>query len=430
MGEPIRLSRRDAVALGSSGLAAALLSARADAAPLPGPTPQDIGSVAGGRVTLPDDEGATDPAESPPPNPSAPDDRVGFAVVGLGRLSLENILPAFAKSKHAKLVALVSGTPTKARAIASQYGIAPSNVYSYAEYDRIAQNPAIAAVYVVLPNAMHAEYTVRTFRAGKHVLCEKPMAPTEAECTKMIDAGRAAGKRLMIAYRCQYEPNNRAVLKSVRSNELGPTRLIEARNTQVQGDPTQWRLKKAQAGSGPLYDVGIYCLNAARFLTGEEPIEVIGRTVLSPSDPRFREVEESVHFMLRFPSGVIANCAASYDMHQTRELNVQATTGAIRLDNAFAYSGQRLNVTRLADGIESTTERKIPQKDQFALELDHMAECITKNVQPHTPGEEGRADVKIMQAIYRSARTRDAVTLNAPTEGDATRGPQPSESQS
>jgi predicted dehydrogenase len=423
MDESKRFTRREAVAWSSAGLAVAMMRGRASAASLAPPTPQDVGSVTAGKVTLPDDEGATDPPEAMPPNPASPSDRVGFAVVGLGRLSLENILPAFARTKRAKLVSVVSGSPDKARTVAAQYGLDSRSVYDYASFDRIAGDPSIGVVYIVLPNALHAEYTVRAFRAGKHVLCEKPMALSEAECTTMIDAGRSARRALMIAYRCQYEPNNRLVLDMVRAEKLGPARLIEARNTQVQGDPTQWRLKKAMAGGGPLYDVGIYCLNAARYLTGEEPVEVTGKLVDAPGDPRFREVEQSVQFVLRFPGGTVANCAASYDMHQTRTLNIHSNAGAIRLDNAFAYEGQLLNVNRLENGIETTTAHHLPAKDQFALELDHMADCVTAGTRPRTPGEEGRADVKLMQTIYRSAATGKTILL-APSAGrDSTRGP-------
>ena len=247
------------------------------------------------------------------------------------------MLPAFGETKKSRLVALVSGTPNKAARVAAEYGVRPEAVYDYTGLDRIRDNPEIKVVYIILPNALHKEYTIRAAQAGKDVLCEKPMAVSSAEGQAMVDACRAAQRKLMIAYRCQYEPYNREVLRMVREQVLGPARFIDAVNTQNQGDPTQWRLKRALAGGGSLPDIGLYCLNAARFLTGEEPIEVFARTFSPPGDPRFGEVEETVNFMLRFPSGVVANCASSYGMHESRFLRVHTPGGAISLDGAFAY---------------------------------------------------------------------------------------------
>jgi len=236
---------------------------------------------------------------------------LGFALVGLGRLTLEEILPAFAEAKRCKPVALVSGSPDKAATVARQYGINPKNIYSYQNYDTIRNNPEVDIIYIVLPNSMHAEYTVRGAKAGKHILCEKPMATSVKECQQMIDACKQANKKLMIAYRIQYEPYNRAMMQMVRSKELGVVRTIEADNGQNQDDPNQWRLKKALSGGGCLPNVGIYCLNTSRFLTGEEPIEISAMTYSTPGDPRFREVEESVNFLMRFPSGILVNCSSS-----------------------------------------------------------------------------------------------------------------------
>ena len=178
---------------------------------------------------------ATSAWSPPPPAPKKPSDRVGFAIVGLGRLSLEEILPAFGESKRARPVALVSGSPDKAKTVAAQYGIKPDAVYDYASFDRIADNPKIEAVYIVLPNGMHREFVVRAAKAGKHVLCEKPMANTSGEARDMIAACEAAKVRLMIAYRCQYEPYNREAVRLFRSGELGRARIIQAANTQTMG---------------------------------------------------------------------------------------------------------------------------------------------------------------------------------------------------
>jgi predicted dehydrogenase len=198
------------------------------------------------------------------PEPRPPNKRMGVAVVGLGRLALQQILPAFGASKFCKVTALVTGDAAKGRRVAAQYAVNPKNILDYANYDRLKEVADVDLVYVVLPNSMHAEFTIRAAQAGKHVLCEKPMATSVAGCQHMIDACAAAKKKLMIAYRMQYEPYNRELIRLARSGSLGKLKSVVASNGQAQGDPQQWRLKKALAGGGALPDVGIYCLNAAR----------------------------------------------------------------------------------------------------------------------------------------------------------------------
>jgi predicted dehydrogenase len=414
-------SRRGLIAAGGLGLVGATIAGSA-AAYTP-PSPVDTGSVKGGKVEFPNWRGEADKPSPPPPAPEAPAKRVGFAIVGLGRLALEEILPAFGEAKKARPVALVSGSPDKARVVAEQYGIKPEAVYDYASFDKIADNPEIDAVYIVLPNAMHREFVERAAKAGKHVLCEKPMATSAADARAMTKACADAKVHLMIAYRCQYEPNNRAAQKAVRDGGLGAVRIIEATNTQVMGTGDQWRFRKDLAGGGALPDIGLYCLNAARFLTGEEPIEVFARTRSPKDDPRYAEVEETIAFTLAFPSGVLANCSASYGAHENKDLRVHLEKGTIDLERAFAYEGQELKLARRDGSAESIETKRLGQKNQFALELDHMAECVREGRQPRTPGEEGVQDHVIMEALYESARSGSPVSL-APASGlDATRGP-------
>ena len=418
------LMRRRIVQMGAAGVTGTLL-ARSAAAAVP---EIDAGKVQGGRVEFP---AATAPSERPsggPPNPIPVNERVGFAVVGLGRLALEEVLPAFGETKKSRLVALVSGTPDKAARVAAEYGVRPEAVYDYAGFDRIRDNTEIKVVYIILPNSMHKEYTIRAAQAGKDVLCEKPMAVSAAEGQAMVDACSAAQRKLMIAYRCQYEPYNREVLRMVREKAFGPVRFIDAVNLQNQGDGAQWRFSRALAGGGALPDIGLYCLNAARFLTGEEPVEVIGRSFSPEGDPRYAEVEETVNFMLRFPGGVVANCATSYGMHESRLLRVHTPAGAITLDGAFAYHDKQLRVARRDGRAESVEERRLPMQNQFALEIDHMADCVLSNRQPHTPGEEGVQDHRIMEAIYQSAASGQPVALPRVDGLDRTRGPAPSSS--
>ena len=351
--------------------------------------------------------------QSETPMPMPPDERIGFAIVGLGRLSLEQILPAFAQCKKAKPVALVSGSPDKARQVAAQYGIAQNNLYDYQSYDRLKDNPAVQVIYVVLPNGLHREYTVRGAAAGKHILCEKPMATSSRECEEMIAACRKAERKLMVAYRIQYEPHNRFVRDAIKSKKFGQIKLFESVNGQRQGDPSQWRLNKKLSGGGALPDIGLYCLNTSRFLLGEEPVEVSAIAYSTPNDPRFREVEENVLFQLRFPSGALVNAACGYDFHDSKRYRAHAQLGWLEMDPAYSYEGLQLQTSR-ADGQQERAEQiKLPNKNQFATEIDYFADCVKNNKEPFTPGEEGLQDHRLMEAIYEAARTGKPIKLPA-----------------
>ncbi|MDZ8137330.1 MAG: Gfo/Idh/MocA family oxidoreductase [Nostoc sp. DedQUE04] len=364
-----------------------------------------------------------------PPTALPPERRLGFAIVGLGRLTLEEIMPAFAECKLAKPTALVSGDAAKANLVAQQYGIKPQNVYNYQNYDNLRNNPDVDVIYIVLPNSMHREYTVRGAKAGKHILCEKPMATTVEDAQQMIDACKQADRKLMIAYRCQYEPHHRAMIGMIRSKELGTVKVIQADNGQNQGgDLNQWRLKRALAGGGSLPDVGIYCLNATRYLTGEEPIAISAQIFSTPGDPRFKEVEENVTFQLRFPSGILGICSTSYGFHEGRRFRVFGSDAWGQLDPAFSYNGLRMMISRKSPTnsmAENISEVRIGEKNQFALEIDHMADCVIQNKQPHTPGEEGLQDQKLIALIYEAARTGKTITLPRVSGLDTTRGPAP-----
>jgi predicted dehydrogenase len=380
-----------------------------------------------GPIKLPNLFAPTERESQEMPAPLPWDQRVGFAIVGLGRLSLDQILPAFAKSKRCRPVALVSGDRAKASIVASQYGIDSKSLYDYKNYDRLRDDRAVDVVYVVLPNSMHAEYTVRAAQAGKHVLCEKPMANSVTECQQMIDACNQAGKKLMIAYRMQYEPHNREVIRMARAGELGTLKGFSATNGQAQGDPRQWRLSRALAGGGALPDVGIYCLNAARYLTGEEPTEVSALMGSTPGDPRFTEVEEQVEFLLRFPSGVLASCSTSYGYHNSKRFRLLGSAAWADLDPAFPYTGQLLRIGRHRPGSPSIEieQRVLEPKDHFAQEMDHLAMCVHSNVRPHTPGEEGMQDMRIIAALYESARGGHPVKIQALANPASLRGPAP-----
>ncbi len=355
--------------------------------------------------------------------PLEPSKRVGYALVGLGRLAIEAIVPAFGHSRRSRIAALVTGDVAKGHVVASAIGLSDADVLGYADFERLADRPDVDAVFILLPNAMHREYATRAAAIGKHVLCEKPMANSVADCEAMIAACAAADVRLMIAYRQQYEPYNRALAAMIRDGRLGRPKQFFACNAQNQGDPAQWRHDRALAGGGALPDIGIYCLNAARFLCGEEPVEVQAQIDTTAGDPRFREVEETVQFQMRFPSGLLAQCAASYGAHLSRFLRVNGTTGWAEIAPAFSYHGLKLRGSRLVDDVETAFEPSCGDADQFALEIDHMSACVRSGVEPHTGGDEGLQDQRIIEAIYRAADTGRTVALDQPLR--ATRGPLP-----
>jgi predicted dehydrogenase len=340
--------------------------------------------------------------------------KVGFCAVGIGSLTKNQIIPGLAKCENAKLVALVSGhAAEKAPPIVEKYGLNPKSVYNYDNYDAIKDNPEIDVVYVVLPNSMHAEYTIRALKAGKHVLCEKPMANTAEECRQMIDAAKAANRKLMIGYRLRHEPLNMRAIDLVRGDgasvgekagegKIGPIKGLEAGAGFSIGDPKQWRLNKKLAGGGSMMDIGIYALNACRYLSGEEPVEVTAMTYSTPDDVRFKEVEETMLFTLRFKSGLLANCTSTYGWGINR-YRVTGTRGVVQSEPFLSYTG--LKLAAQLPGQKEIEEVKIEQKDHFASEMDYFAQCVRDGKEVRTPGEEGLADMRVIEACYRAAQS-------------------------
>ncbi len=348
------------------------------------------------------------PPDKQPPDltlPESPQKTVGWAIVGLGKLALEEVMPAFAHCKLSRPTALVSGHPDKAKRVAEFYGIKQQNIYNYDNYDKLAENEDVDVIYIILPNNMHAEYTIRGHQAGKHVLCEKPMAVTVKESEQMIAAAKKAERKLMIAYRLRYEPYNKKVIELCKEQHFGKLRSISASNCQVVQAPNI-RLSK-QLGGGPLGDIGVYCLNACRYVTGEEPVEVTAFEHWDKSNPRFREVPQSVAFTLRFPSGILASCDCSFDAAESRRYRVHCEEGSIELDPAFSYRGLQL-FTHTGG---KRTEMLLGQVNHFAAEMEHFSECVLADKSPRTPGEEGLADMRIMAAIEESARGGNSVKL-------------------
>ncbi len=334
---------------------------------------------------------------------SAPTKKIGFALAGLGELSTTQIAPALQNTQFCKLAGIVTGHPYKAEKWKAQYGIPDKNIYNYDNMEQMADNPDIDVVYVVTPNGLHAEHTIKAARAGKHVLSEKPMEVSVEKCQQMIDECKKAGKQLAIGYRLHFEPNNLECVRLAHEKVFGGVKLIQAGFGFHIGDPTQWRLKKDLAGGGCLMDVGIYALQATRYLSGEEPNEVSAFTTVT--DPvKFSQVEESIVWQSKFPSGIIANCSSTYNADGLGSFKVSAEQGWFDMNPAFQYHGNH--------GVRGDGEEiNFTDIDQFAAEMDDFAQCILENRPTKVPGEEGLRDVKIMMAIYESARTGKTVTL-------------------
>jgi predicted dehydrogenase len=322
-----------------------------------------------------------------------------YAVIGLGRIA-SHFLPAAGSTTNSQITGLVSGHRDKADRIAAQYNVPAGSIYNYENFDEIAKNPNIDAVYVALPNSMHAEYTIRAAKAGKHVLCEKPMSTTVAEAKAMIAACKAANVKLMIAYRCHYEPTNLRAVKLIRDGALGQVQAIES-SFGFNIKAGEWRINKKLAGGGPLYDVGIYSLNACRYLTGEEPAQIAAFASTIDHDGRFDEVEENVSWTMKFPSGIVASCATTYGANMAGYYKVYGSKGWLQVDQAFVYEGLRLRAEYQGTKLDELNPARDPS--HFVAEAEHFSHCVQNGLEPQSPGEEGLRDMGYITEIYKSA---------------------------
>lgn len=330
--------------------------------------------------------------------------KLGWALVGLGSLSTHQLAPALAKTKHSRLSAIVTGTPSKAGEWKRKHGIPDSNVYDYENFDRIAENPDVDVVCIVLPNSMHEEFTIRAAKAGKHVFCEKPMANTAEECRRMIAAAKEAGRLLGVGYRCQFEPHHVECMRLAREKVFGEVKFIEAGFGFQIGDPSQWRLRKELAGGGALMDVGIYALQACRYLTGEEPVEVTAQE--TKTDPvKFAEVDETIAWSMRFPSGVVASVMTTYGFNGANFFTALCQRGKFGMDPAYSYGDLK--------GWTSKPDVKIefPGTDHFEVEIDAFSKAILDGKPFELSGEEGLKDLLVIDSIYRSIREGRTVTV-------------------
>jgi predicted dehydrogenase len=329
--------------------------------------------------------------------------RVRYAVVGLGHIAQAAVLPAFKHAANAELVAIVSDDPDKQRELARRYGIA--HVFDYDGYDECLG--LVDAVYIALPNSMHAEYTIRAAKAGVHVLCEKPLAHTTADCRRMIAACEKAGVKLMTAYRLHFEELNLKAVDLVRRGAIGEPKFFTSSfgMTVRAGDIRT----KRRMGGGTLFDIGVYCINAARYLFRDEPTEVVAATTHG-GGARLKEIDESTGAILRFGGDRVAAFVTSFNSADVAAYRVVGTKGHIRLDPAYEYAeGLAMEVT--IDG--KTKRERIGKRDQFGPQLVYFSDCVLKDRQPEPSGEDGLQDVRIVEALYQSAKTGRAVRLPA-----------------
>lgn len=329
---------------------------------------------------------------------------IRYAVVGLGHIAQSAALPGFAKARNSKLVALVSGDDKKLAALQKKYR--GPFTYRYERYDECLRSGEIDAVYIALPNDQHLDFASRAAKAGIHILCEKPLAMSAREAEELVRVIEKAGVKLMTAYRLHFDAANLATIALVRSGRLGEPRYFNSTFSFQLTDPKNYRTRRA-SGGGALNDIGIYCINAARYLFESEPTEVFATSV-NLGDPRFREVDETTSVIMRFPKERVASFTVSFGAATSGRYQLVGTKGSVTLDPAYEYAQALKQIVTIDD---QTREKTFPHTDQFGAEIEAFSECILKNRQPEASAHEGLADLRILDAIHKSARTRKLVKL-------------------
>ena len=327
--------------------------------------------------------------------------KIRYAVVGLGHITQVAVLPAFRNAANSELFALVSGEPDKLEKLGKKYSL--EHLYSYQDYSRALSN--VDAVYLALPNHLHREYAVRAAAAGVHVLCEKPMAVSSRDCQAMIAAAKQNHAKLMIAYRLHFEAGNLQAIELAKSGKLGDLRIFTSEFAQQVASDNIRVTEPVARGGGPVYDMGVYCINACRHLFGEEPIEV---TAVAGNDggERFKLVEEMMSVVMRFPEGRVGTFTCSFGAADISRYALIGTKGVLRADPAYEYAMALKHQITVG---EKTTSKTFPKRDQFAAQIVYFSDCILKDKEPEPSGLEGLADVRIVEAIYESARTKRPV---------------------
>ena len=329
--------------------------------------------------------------------------KLNIALCGLGRYA-GYLAEGLESAQYCRLAGIITGTPAKAAAWKKKYNIPDKNIYNYQNFDDIINNKDIDLVYVVLPNSMHKEYTIRAAKAGKHVIVEKPMAITAADCKEMIDACKNAGVQLAVGYRLHYEPYNMEIKRLGQQKVFGQVRLLEASLGYKTGDPNEWRLHKALSGGGPLMNLGVYCVQSHRYVLGEEPVSVTAQFGPVTNKHLFSEVEESITWQLVFPSGAVGTSSSNYNCSVDR-FYASADEGFFELSPAISYGPFK--------GRTSKGELNFPVTNQQQVQCDEIAKVILSNkpLPDHISGEEGWKDMKVLNAIYEAAETGKRILI-------------------
>lgn len=318
---------------------------------------------------------------------------LGVALVGLGSYSTYQLAPALSQTSYCHLAGIVTGTPSKASRWSSQYNIEQSHIYNYQNFDDIASNQDIDIVYVVLPNSMHAEFSIRAAEAGKHVICEKPMAMNVAECEAIIEACEKAGVKLSVGYRLQSEPYTQQVKEYVREKTFGDVLYVTAEAAyRSTGAPNQWRLIKELSGGGALVNMGVYSIQSAIYCTGQNPISVTAQE-FSTRPEYFKDTDETITAQFEYSSGAVANIMTSHNIW-ANNLKTQCTNGWFELEPANNYGP--------LEGRSSAGPIRFPHESQQKLQMDDFARHILEGTPNMAPGEMGKRDMIIVEAIYRS----------------------------
>ena len=329
--------------------------------------------------------------------------KLNIALCGLGRYA-GYLAESFQDAKYCRLAGIITGTPAKAEEWRKKYGIPQANIYNYQNFDSIINNKSIDLVYVVLPNAMHKEFTIRAAKARKHVIVEKPMAITEKDCAEMIAACNKANVQLAVGYRLHYEPYNMEMKRLGQEKVFGKVKLVEASLGYHSATPGEWRLNKALAGGGPLMNLGVYCVQASRYILGEEPISVTAQFGPVNNKQLFSEVEESITWQLQFPSGAVGTSSSTYNCGIDR-LFAAAEDGFFELSPAISYGPFK--------GRTSKGEMNFRTINQQATQMDEISKVILENkkLPNHIAGEEGMKDMKVLQGIYAAAESGKRISL-------------------
>lgn len=346
--------------------------------------------------------------------------KLGWAIVGLGGYA-QYAMERFAPCRKSAIAALVSSEREKAKKFALRYGINESNLYNYDNFDEIVNNPGIDVVYIITPNGLHADFAVRALKAGKHVITEKTMAANSADALKMIATAKEMNKKLMVAYRARFDVFNQNAIRMAREEEFGKITTIMAHKGFSIGDnlgKNRWRINRKLSGGGSLVDIGVYSIQACRYIAGKNPSEVNAIVHNSPNDGRFKEVEETITFSMKFPNGTLANGTASWNYSNQNYFRAVGTRGWFELDPATSNGNLRMFASKdiVRDNRPQPSrvveERFYQNVDQLPVMFDHFSDCILNNTEPLLNMEEGLRDVEVMEAIYKSAETGKTVNVN------------------